>query len=110
MLKENFGVSRSELDAAQQAADKIRKQRARTKALIPLQKLEDLVESATRKAKRMGMIVGGGNGKQQQQQTAMGWATKSNNMPRSSSAGCLRYYQPNGGLFTTPKVDNTTHD
>ena len=90
----NGGLSRSEVVAAEAAADKIRKQRARTKAWIPLQKLEDLVESATRKAKRMGRIVahpstGGKHHHHHHNSTVL---KKNPAMPYSSSTGCLKSY------------------
>lgn len=97
MLLHSGGLSRSEVVAAEAAADKIRKQRARTKAWIPLQTLEVLIESATRKAKRMGRIVThpGSRGKHHHHNNTSNInhvTTKNPSMAYSSSTGCLQSY------------------
>lgn len=86
-LLQQHDVSRSEMEAAEKEAEKVRSQREHTKAMIPLAKLEDLVESATRKAKRFGMILGGGSSHSKHQ-------LRSKRIPRSSSAGCLSHHNP----------------
>ena len=86
--------------AAEVAADKIRKQRAQTVAWIPLQKLEDLVESATRKAKRLGMAVAHpvaashhhGDHHQHNSNDILAYVShspKKPSLPYSRSTGCL---------------------
>jgi len=53
ILLYRFGCSEGELQAAEQAANKIKAQRNITKALLPAAALEHLVSAAARKTKRM---------------------------------------------------------
>ena len=105
MLLQGVGISRSEMLEAQKQADRIRKQRARTKAWMPLERMEDVLESATRKAKRIGKVVGG-RGEEHRLEQYNDQPDKATVVPRRSSADCLRSYSPLGtvkiGSFSDP--------
>jgi hypothetical protein len=55
-----YGFSEQELKKAKREAEKVQRQRAVTKYFTPMLKVEDVMESAARKAKR---VVGGGKAK-----------------------------------------------
>jgi len=80
-LLKKANLSEKEIQQAQKKASQTRRQRAATIHRLPLMKLEDLIESATRKMKKR---LGGG-GKNNKETTTCGGGM----MKRSKSAGCL---------------------
>jgi len=80
-LLKKANLSEKEIQQAQRKAAQTRRQRAATIHRLPLMKLEDLIESATRKMKKR--LGGGGKNNKETTSTCGGM------MKRSKSAGCL---------------------
>jgi hypothetical protein len=53
ILAWKFGVTEEELKQAERDANRIKRERSMTRALLPAQKLQEIVESASRKTKRL---------------------------------------------------------
>ena len=83
-LLKQANVSVKEIKQAQKKASITRRQRAATTHRLPLMKLEDMIESATRKMKKR---LGGGKNKGETTTTTT--SAGGVMMKRSKSAGCL---------------------
>ena len=53
LLTWRYGITEEELKKAEKEANKVKRGRSLTKAFLPLQKVEDMVQSVGRKTKRM---------------------------------------------------------
>lgn len=53
LLSWRYGITEEQLKQAERDANKIKRSRSFTKALLPAQKLEEMVQSVSRKTKRM---------------------------------------------------------